>query len=320
MKVSIRHFLTKAITAAVAILVAPFTWAVDYNSTARAYAQVIAAGVSPSQVDWYDSTFDVVAIVRPGMAPLYQVSFQDTGGFLSMLMNRVGVLSNGDEVYQFTYSIQPGSMGNTTFSTAWGPNPGQYNIIAIGADQIRCEDDVRPVGGGNDKNVGCHTFPYLRVDYLQAVNDVPRPPGTIKPQEPVTYNSTKRYAPQVVMAGYSPAILHIGDDQFDLISVVRPGVLPIESVTLKHNSNAAFAYTMTPAGELSNGDLVYKTTYVYPRGAFGVPPEGMYLSYKDLWGPHAEQFGIVVYDQGGLRSHKFPDIQFGTYPDPDNPR
>lgn len=316
---SIRNFLTGCFVAAVAVLATPLTWAYDVNPTARAYAQIIAAGVSPSQVDWYDSTFDIVAIIRPGMAPIRHVSFQDTGGLLSMLMDRVGILSNGDEVYKFTYTIVPGSMGKLTFKTAWGPGVGQYNIIAVGEDQLRCEADVRPFGGGNEKNVGCHTYPYLRVDHLGAINHVPRLPGTIKSPVPVSYNSTKRYAPQVIMAGYSPAILHIGDDQFELIAVVRSGTLPVASVTFKHNSNAAFAYTMTPAGEFSNGDKVYKTTYVYPRGALGAPPEGKFISHKDLWGPNSNQFGIVVFDEGGLRSHKFPYIEFGSFPELEQP-
>jgi len=306
-----RRFLMGCFIIVMTILAMPFTWAIDYNDTARPYAQIIAAGVSPSQVDWFESQVDVVAIVRPGMAPLYQVSFQDTSGGLAMLMIPAGVLPNGDEIYKFTYSFQhPGEM---TMSTAWGSNPGQFNIIAIGDDQTRCEDDVRPVGAGNGKNVGCHIFPYLRVDHLNKINEI-RPPETIKPSVPVSYNDTRRYAPQIIMGGYSPAILHVGDDQFDLIAVIRAGSLPIESVTFKHNSNQNFAYTMQPAGELDNGDKVYKTTYAYPRGALGTPPEGMYLSYTELWGSRADQFGIVVYDQGGLHSHTFPNIEFGTYP------
>jgi len=309
-----KHLLASGIVVIATVLMMSVTWAVDYNSTARAYAQVIAAGVSPSQVDWDDSTFDIVAIVRPGMSPLDHVSFQDTVGLLALRMTAAGVLANGDEVYKLTYVKSP-SIGKMTLSTAWGSGPRQFNIIAVGQDQLRCESDKRPVGGGEARNVGCHTFPYLRLDYLPSLDDVQRS-ETIKSPTPMSYNSTKRYGPMVIMAGYSPAIIHPGDDQFDLIAIVRPGVLPIESVNLKHNSDALFSYAMTLVGELSNGDQVYKTTYTYSPGALGNPQEGMFLSYKDLWGPGAEQFGIVVYDQGGLKSQKFPDLQFGTYPSP----
>jgi hypothetical protein len=266
-----------------------------YNNTVRAYPQVIMAGVSPSQVDNRDTEFDVIAIVRPGLSPIRHVSFQDTVGTLNIGMARVGVLPNGDEVYQHTYSIVPGSL-NGIFETAWGSKPGQFNIIATGESSYQS-----------------HTFPFLRVSHLERINDS-QPAGVKQQPAPITYKRTVREGPQMIMAGYSPAILHIGDDQFDLLAIVRAGELPIENVTLKNNSTNQFDYTMRFAGELENDDKVYKATFYYEPGALGMPGEDEYLAHKDLWGPSAEQFRVVVYDLGRKHNHKFPDIHFGPHP------
>jgi PKD repeat protein len=279
---------------------------VPYNDTARAYPQIIAAGISPSQVNTpsqvnnTDALFDIVALIRPSIAPLYQVSFQ-TADNLSRPMTLSGVLPNGDEVYKFAYRIPLD--GTVETSITWGPAQGQFNIIAIGEDRSSCEDTV-----------GCHIFSYLRVDHLPAITP---PLGTIKQEVPITYNATVRHGPQVVMAGYSPGILRVSDDQFDIIAVVRAGALPIEQVIWKHGNNPKFtgADVMTFIGELDNGDKVYKTTISYPPGILRVPPGGMFVSHKDIWGPSTELFDIVVYDQGGNQSHKFSDIKFGTYPE-----
>ncbi|RKZ90926.1 MAG: hypothetical protein DRR19_08640 [Candidatus Parabeggiatoa sp. nov. 1] len=59
---------------------------------------------------------------------------------------------------------------------------------------------------------------------------------------------------------------------------------------------------------------MYRFTYVFERGALGSPDTG-YIELKDIWGSADEQFGIEVTDHGSLRIHKFPDIQFGDYPE-----
>jgi len=284
---------------------------VSINTIARSYPQVIAAGVSPSQVDNEETQFDVIALVRPGQSSIHQVSFQDSNGNLRKKMTNVGVLANGDEVYKHTYTIEAGQLDGMTFSTAWGSDQGQFNIIAMGQDKVSCENQA-------DRPNHCHTFPYLRISRLPAINDI-QPSEVKKPATPITYKNEVRQRPQVIMAGYSPAILHIGDDEFDVFAVVRKGALSIESVTLKNNSEQAFLDTMMFIGELENGDKVYKMTFNYAPGSLGTPEEEAFIDYKDLWGPSAEQFGIVVYDQDEIHSHQFPDIQFGDYPAWDKP-
>ncbi|HIE02574.1 MAG TPA: hypothetical protein EYP59_20200 [Thiotrichaceae bacterium] len=296
-----KYFLIEALIATSLMLTFPLTWAYDLYTPdiARITPQIIAAGVSPSQIDWFDGELDVVAVVRPGRSAIRSVTFQDTGGALRMMMQEAGVLPNGDEVYKSTYVFTPGSFGEETLPTAWGPRDGQFNIIATG-EAKRPEDRT-------------HRFPYLRVSNLGPINHLSRP-GIPKQAAPMNYNSIQRYGPQVIMAGYSPSILHVGDDQVDLIAIVRRGAFPIATVTFKQNSGGGFAYKMQFAGQLSNGDELYKTTYAFDPGSLGKPGKDTYLDHKDLWGPKAQQFGVVAIDEGGMNSHKFPNIEFGTYP------
>jgi PKD repeat protein len=264
-----------------------------YNSTARVRPQVIAAGVAPSKLDMGDDHFDIIALVRPGATTIRRVSFQDTEGPLKMGMTRVGVLDNGDELHTLTFYYDSGSITGT-FSTAWGSRPGQFNIVAT-----------------DEANQNSHTYPYLQIGNFPALS-----PDFIAAREPtstIEYNTTARAAPQVIMAGYSPAILNVSDEEFDVIAVVRPGVLPIKAVVLKTNEGQ-FAQEMTLASEIDNGDKVYKFTYTFEPGSLGTPDEDGLISYKDLWGPEANQFGIEVVDDGEQRNHKFPDLEFGYYP------
>jgi len=299
-----KHFLRDALIAASLILTMPLTWGYDLYrpGIARATPQIIAAGVSPSQIDWFDSELDVVAVVRPGRSAIRSVTFQDSVGPMRMMMIPAGVLPNGDEVYKFTYVFTPGSFGEKTLETAWGPRPGQFNIVVTGE--------------GKDSGVDVsHRFPHLRVSHLGPINHLPRP-GIPKAAVSMNYKSTQRYGPQVIMAGYSPSILHIGDDQLDLLAIVRRGAFAIASVTFKQNAGGSgFAYKMQFSGQLSNGDEVYKTTYAFEPGSLGKPGTDTYLDHKDLWGPKGQQFGVVANDEGGINSHKFPDIEFGTYPE-----
>lgn len=263
------------------------------NPTARLRPQVIAAGVAPSKLDMGDDHFDIIALVRPGAIPISAVSFQDTDGPLKMGMTRVGVLENGDELYKLTFYYESGSITGT-FSTAWGSKPGQFNIVAM-----------------DEANQHSHTYPYLQVGNLPAL-----PPDFIAAREPtltINYNTTVRLAPQVILAGYCPAVLNVSDNEFDVIAVVRPGVLPIKAVVLKTNEGQ-FAQEMTLTADVGNGDKVYKFTYQFARGSLGTPDEDGLISYKDLWGPEANQFGIEVVDDGEQSNHKFPDLEFGYYP------
>jgi len=284
-------FLNRYLSLIITLLIIPSVWAIDYNSTARAYPQVIAAGISPTKLDLTDSQYDVVALIRPGVSAIRNVSFNDTGGFLSMKMTLAGVLGNGDEIYKLTFAYDRGSKSDEIFSTQWGPKPGQFNIVAT--------DEMQNYS---------HTYPYLMVGNFPALTNTTQSPQSLN------YDTRARFAPQIIMGGYTPAILDYGDDEFDIIAIIRQGRLGIKQVTIKQNDTLGFKQLMNFVGELANGDKIYKFTFTYPRGGLGAPGDGT-ISYKDLWGPDAIQFGIQVIDKGEIRSHQFPDIEFGNFPE-----
>jgi len=267
-----------------------------YNDTARVSPQVIAAGISPSQINLNtDDRYDVVAIVRPGVNPINTVLFQDADMSnidnitrFGIKMSRAGILPNGDEVYKVSYAYDR-NIGNTTISTTWGSKPGQFNIEAI--------DNLQQYS---------HIYPYLIVGNY--------PSQTVNKQSAssIRYDNTRRNDPQVIMAGYSPAKLDFSDTEFDVIAIVRQGKLPIKRVIAKSNATGVFHKIMHYIGELDNGDQVYKITITYPRGALGA---GTTISYKDLFGPAETQFGIEAVDKNEQGSHQFPDIKFGNYPE-----
>ncbi|WP_141698962.1 PKD domain-containing protein, partial [Candidatus Marithrix sp. Canyon 246] len=271
-----------------------------YNDTARVSPQVIAAGISPSQINLdTDDRYDIVAIVRPGVNPIHTVRFQDADmssndninlADIGIKMSRAGILPNGDEVYKVSYAYDR-NIGNTTISTTWGSKPGQFNIEAI--DNLQQHS---------------HIYPYLMVGNY--------PSQTVNKQSAssIKYDNTRRNDPQVIMAGYSPAKLDFGDTEFDVIAIVRQGKLPIKRVIAKSNATGenVFHKIMLYIGELDNGDQVYKIPLTYPRGALGA---GTTISYKDLFGPASTQFGIEAVDENEQGSHQFPDIKFGNYPE-----
>ncbi|HIE02576.1 MAG TPA: PKD domain-containing protein [Thiotrichaceae bacterium] len=263
-----------------------------YNQTARVGPQILAAGVTPTKLDREDDQFDIVALVRPGEEAIHIVAFKSTEGPLWEEMRQAGVLPNGDEIYKVTYTYKKGSMSDGTLSTAWGSKPDQYNIIA--RDQY---------------NNMSHTYPDLMV------GNFPEQYARTNSKAPITYDNTAREAPQVIMAGYSPAKRHVGDNKFDVIAIVRRGKERIRKVILKQNENDDFHKKMRFLRELENGDEVYQVPFFYKQGDLGTPPEGGVIAHKDIWGPGALQFGIEVVDESEKASHKFPDIEFGRYPE-----
>jgi hypothetical protein len=202
------------------------------------------------------------------------------------VFQHVGTLANGDELHQFTFQYTRGTFKiDQVLSTAWGSQPGQFNIV------------VKDEGGQKSP----HTYPYLLVGNYPVIDNTK---GRKKAKSP-SYDTTRRYtAPQVIMAGYSPALIDdITDGEFEVVAIVRRGAMDIESVTL--NQNGPFQGMMDFAGELENGDLMYTFTYQFQAGNMA--------EIKDFWGSAEGQFGIEVTDEAATTSHPFPDIYFGDY-------
>ena len=257
----------------------------SYETTARLSPQVIAAGISPTQVDYADTEFDILALVRPGVLAIDRVTFRDSAtSTFALQMEPAGVLENGDELYKTTFNFERGSFGDLVMHSAWGPEDGQYNIVAYDTAEQRS-----------------HQYPDLMFGNFAEQTNTPKVTAEI------TYNLTKRLGPQIIIAGFSPSQLDYIDTSFDVIAIARDGVLSINAATVTQNQSP-FELAMSDAGTLRNGDKVYKMTYTFQRGAFGTS------TLNTIWGDQPGQFNIHAVDSAQQRSHDFPDIMFGNYP------
>ncbi|MFH1026939.1 MAG: PKD domain-containing protein, partial [Pseudomonadota bacterium] len=83
----------------------------------------------------------------------------------------------------------------------------------------------------------------------------------------INVSGTVRLKPQVLMGGVDPMLIDLADTSFKLVALVRPGVMPVQSVQFGSGSGG-FTQQMNYSGTYSNGDQRYEATFVFPRGAF----------------------------------------------------
>ena len=110
------------------------------------------------------------------------------------------------------------------------------------------------------------------------------------------------------MAGVSPAIVDIVDTSFDILTIIRPGVLPIKSVILKQDGNNLFSYSMDKRTDLSNGDQLWGTNFAFPQGSFGIQ------AIPIVWGNSLNEFTIEVIDSAQQKAPGYPLLRSGNYP------
>ena len=122
----------------------------------------------------------------------------------------------------------------------------------------------------------------------------------------VDYDTTARASPQVIAGGVTPAQIDMTDTEFDIVAIVRPGELPIDTVTFR-SADGGFTSAMTEAGVLDNGDELYKVTFTFPAGGFRI------FTLSNAWGSEAGQFHVQVIDGVEQRSHRFPDLTMGNH-------
>ena len=123
----------------------------------------------------------------------------------------------------------------------------------------------------------------------------------------LSYNATARLVPQVIMAGASPSVIDFNDNNLDVLAIVRPGALVINSVSLSQNGDGTFRIDMTKIATLSNNDQVWQSKVSFDRGSFGTG------SVPITWGDGTGEFSITVTD-GQQRSESFPSLKAGNYP------
>lgn len=90
------------------------------------------AGVTPSIVDVLDTSFDIIALVRPGTLPISYVYLKQSGNNLfSYAMDKRLVLGNGDQLWGVNVGFPEYYFGTQTIPISWGTSANQFRIQAV---------------------------------------------------------------------------------------------------------------------------------------------------------------------------------------------
>ncbi len=119
---------------------------------------------------------------------------------------------------------------------------------------------------------------------------------------PVT--GVARQRPQVILAGFDPALVDLTATDIRLFALVRPGANPVQSVLVRQNGGAvilALQHTAT----LATGELYYEGTLNFHNGVFPV------VSFMDLFGDLPGQFTMQAIDNAE-EFHNFPYLEFSA--------
>lgn len=261
---------------------------INVTGIVRLMPQVLMGGFDPILIDVADTSFKLVAIVRPGATPIQSVQFRTGSGGFAQSMMYSGTYSNGDQRYESSMVFPRGSFPqNAVMGDLFGGTDTQFRISVV--DNAQQEHYFPRVAFGNT--------PVLTMAITSPNNQVSTTAGTL------------RLAPQVLMAGFDPMLVDLADTSFDVVAIVRAGVVPIQSVTMSQNQGG-FSQAMNLTDTLPNGDKKYKMTLTFPRGAF----DSLQNDRVDwLFGTAASQFNIVVTDQA-QQTHRFPEFRFGNWP------
>jgi hypothetical protein len=242
------------------------------------------AGFDPMLIDLLDTDFKVFAIVRPGNKPIQTVQLTQNDGKFLLVMQQVATYSNGDQRYEAVYTFAKGSLPVTTFSDLFGDQPGQLRIQAI------------------DQSGQFHAFPDLEIGNNLPLDVVPKSIHI----EPLRHVGVRRSQPQVLAAGFDPALVDNSDTAFKVEAIVREGLLPIQQVLLQQNQTTV-SLPMRWIETFPNGDKLYAITYSYPQGGL---EKG---TLRNLFGEQPGQFMIQVIDQME-QTHRFPQVKIGNFP------
>ena len=260
----------------------------------RELPQVLMAGFDPMLVDLLDTDVKIFAIVRPGKQPLSTVRFVQNDSDFVLVMQHVATYANGDQRYEAVFTFSQGFFAVSSLDNLFGKQAGQFRVQVI------------------DQASQFHAFPNLEIDYYPPVDFIPKSLNI----EPLSRPGIRRNQPQVLAAGFDPALVHKSDTalsltrksdtEFMVKAIVRKGLFPIQSVTLNQNQGALIL-PMHLQETLPNGDEMYVVNYTYPSDSLEKGILG------NLFGSEPSQFSITVEDIA-QQSHSFPQLQIGNFP------
>jgi PKD repeat protein len=263
----------------------------------RELPQVLMAGFDPILVDLLETQVKIFSIVRPGKTPIQTVRLITKSDDFELIMQHVATYANGDQRYETVLTFAQGSLPVGKFGNFFGEQQGQFRIQAT------------------DQAGQFHAFPNLEIGNNPPL-DNPSIPKSLN-IEPLRREYIHRRQPQVLAAGFDPILVHkndkvpaltkAGDTEFMIKAIVREGLFPIQSVTVKHNQGN-LNFPMRLQETLPNGDKLYVVNYAYPSNSFEKSTLG------NLFGTEPTQFTVVVEDLG-KQTHRFPELEIGHFPE-----
>lgn len=268
----------------------PYVMPYGYNDTARTIPQTVMAGISPSIIDDNDTSFEILALVRPGIAPVQKVSVGlglSTNPLSTFSLKHINTLKNGDQFWKYTFSFEKGTFGKSGLTLAWGTAANEF--------AVQTTDKAQAFNGNPFPSISTGGFPAATA-YLDTTQN-----------DRLSYSTIKRIAPQIVMAGVSPAIVDIRDTSFDVVALVRQGSIPLQSVTLKHTGDNLFSAPLEKAKQFSNGDEIWVAKLPFPAGSFGTS------TIPVVWGTAPGQYNLEVTDTAQQTSNAYPNIRSGSF-------
>ena len=195
-----------------------------YTSTRLSVPQILAAGFDPAIVPAGEAPVRIWALVRAGTSPVGRVEAYWQGRAFARL-EKAGILGNGDEIW-----ILP----------VLAPSWAEGLLYGSSALQLRAF--------GSDGAVSA-VFPGVLF----------APEGSIAPLPPQTpsYNveGERGERPQLLACGFNPSVIPWGQEELEVLAVVRPGSRPLQEVVLLLPES--FPLFLQKVGQLPNGDLIY---------------------------------------------------------------
>jgi len=252
---------------------------IPVTGVTRLRPQVMMAGFDPMLVDLLDTDVKVMAVVRPGAAPIQTVRVMQNGSDFTLVMQQVATYSNGDQRYETVLTLTKGLLPVATYANIFGDKPSQFRIQAI------------------DQAGQFHAYPNLEIGHNSPLSNS----VTSLNMQPLRQVGVRRSFPQVLAAGFDPALVDVTDTQLLIKAIVREGLFPIQSVTLQGE------LPMRLQEILPNGDKLYVVNYTYPQESLEINTWG------NLFGDQPTQFKITVVDQGH-QMHSFPELKVGNFP------
>jgi len=261
--------------------------------TVRERPQVLMGGFEPMLIDVLDTELKIFAVVRQGKTPLQTVRFIANGNDFGLVMQPVATYGNGDQRYETVMNFLPGTFAVGSLVDLLGSQPGQFQIQAI------------------DQAGQFHAFPNLEMGN--------NPPLTSQPTalnlKPHSLTASRRHQPQVLAAGFDPALVHVSettpnltrknDGQLMIKAIVREGMFPIQEVVLVQNQSE-LRWPLRLIETFSNGDRLYAVYYTYPSYSLNNNTLG------DLFGAQPGQFQVMVIDSA-QQFHRFPEVKIGNF-------